>query len=200
MTFISKMSALFPSARWTGGSAIHASVAGVVSIPVKFKNRSLILLVLEQAKIGARIYKNLTKVFGKMEWLTDQQTFEKLFLVDVNLSLQGLQTSESRGRIRNPVTGNLFHRIALMPPYIGGVRFWTLQDLWGNAIIGYRFRLVEQMGEEEQENVREESRRRSSEVDLEVQSVYDCILEVSEPQKVQVPKLVTNISYDMEMM
>lgn len=179
-SFVNQASAVFPNVSWMGQSGIHVSVCGGGLLDIPFKNRSLILYMMHDKKVGAAIWDFLQARFNKMEWLAEKDTFEKLFLVDVDRNLRGLPTSESPDRIKNPATGNLFHRIALYPPFVGGVRFWA-ENYGGESHIGFRFRLVKLANENEETDVREESRRREEQVVLEVASAYDAIMEVSEP-------------------
>lgn len=118
-----------------------------------------------------------------MEWLLERDTFAKLFLVDIDLMLQGKPTSVSPDRIQNPSTGNWFHRIALLPPYVGGIRFWAEDFTSGSLSIGFRFRIVKLLSESEEVDVRAEARERETTVLVEVESVYDAIMDIPEPPK-----------------
>lgn len=184
--FVSDISSIFPGVSWHGQSKIHTSVfmEGVLSVP--FEDRANILFVLSQQNVGGLIWDSLMTRFGKFEWLLDKETFAKLFLVDVDLHLQGKKSSPSPNQIVNPATGNFFHRIALLPPYVGGVRFWA-EDYFNSTSIGFRFRIVKMLDEAEEIDVRAEAREREAQVILEMASVYDAIMDISEP-----PVSVTN--------
>ncbi len=182
MSTADKIETTFPGVQWTGGSGIHRSVAvsGLLNIP--FEKRSLVLYMLLEKDFGGYIWEYLQARFGKMEWLTQRDVFAKLFMVDMDRQLQGKPTTETPDRIENPHTGNLFHRMALYPPLIGGVRFWA-ENYGGKTHIGFRFRIVSMKTNDEGEHVREESRLRESVVLEEIASVYDAVVEISEPPK-----------------
>lgn len=180
MAFCDQASNTFPNVDWHGSSHIHVSVSAGSTIDLTFDQRPMILYVLSEKHVGDSIWRYLMKRFGHMEWLIEQSTFTKLFLVDVDRNLLGMPTSESPDRIQNPVTQNYFHRIALLDNYVGGIRFWA-EGYGDYTQIGFRFRLVKINGEGEEQNVREEARRRETIVSVEVQSAYDAILEINEP-------------------
>lgn len=198
MSYYDDISSVFPGVDWHGGSKIHVSVAAGGSLKIPFENRALILYLLQEKQLGWAIWRNLQAKFGKMEWLLDGDTFSKLFLVDVDRNLQGLPTSDSPDRIKNPATGNLFHRIALLPPYIGGVRFWAV-EIGGETCIGYRFRIVKQLTDEEEANVREEARVRAAQVEVDINSVYETILEIAEPPPLTEANKIVKLVEQMEM-
>lgn len=181
MSFSSEVSALFPNAYWHGESGIHVSVCGGGSTGMGKENRALILYALAEQKVGEAIWDFLQHRFSSMEWLLEKHTFVKLFMVDIDLQLQGKPTSVGTDRIVNKQTGNVFHRIAIQSPFIGGIRFWA-ESGWGSGYdIGFRFRIVKAQGAEEEENVREEFRRRAETIELEYNVVYDTIMEINEP-------------------
>lgn len=183
--FVNQISGVFPGVSWQGQSGIHVSVCGGGLMSIPFSERGTILKVLHEKNVGNAIWQFLMARFSKMEFLMEGDTFSKLFLVDVDRNLRGLPTSESPDRIKNPATGNVFHRIALLPPYVGGVRFWA-EDFFGDTHIGFRFRIVGGVDESEEIDIREESREREAQVLVDVQSVMSTIFEVAEPPKVAV--------------
>ena len=146
--------------------------------------------------MGNDIWKMVQRRVGSMEFLLDEQTFANLFLVDVDRNLQGKPTSISPNRIQNPVTGNLFHRIALKPPFVGGVRFWA-EDSYGSTQIGFRFRIVRLENEDDEVNVREEARVRSEEVLKDIDVVYEDMMDIQEPPK-QATEHVKQLVKNME--
>lgn len=193
MSFVSTISNVFPNVSWHGQSNIHVSIYAEGGLNIAFSERPQILYALMEKDIGGAIYDMLQKRFGKMEWLLERETFAKLFLVDIDLQLQGKSTSDSPNRIQNPATGNWFHRIALLPPYVGGVRFWA-ENFYGSTNIGFRFRIVKMLNESEEVDVRAEAREREAAVILEVSSVYDSIMEIQEPPKAAV-EAAAQLSY-----
>lgn len=179
MSFQSKMNDLFPDVGWTGGSDIHVSFAmntcfGSPPEPL------VILKILSQKNAGPTIWRMLNKKFGKFEWLMTGEEFTSVFMVDCNNHLYGQGDSASRKKLTNPMTGNRFHRIALLGDTVGGVRFWC--DMEGPYLnIGFRFR-IERQDEEE-----EETRRRAREEVFEAlgaaEEVMASLLEIGEPPK-----------------
>lgn len=184
MHFVQEVSAVFPKAHWTGRSSLHVSMARYSAKWSSKLPKAEVLAALLRCHRGVKIYHDLQQFFEGMEWLLDAGTFEKLFLIDVSRALSGLPPSNSDEQLRNPITKNLFHRIALCPPYIGGIRFWV-QSEGSVKKACYRFRIVKQLGISEQHKVREESRNRESQVAEEFEDVYACILEVPEPKESQ---------------
>lgn len=182
MSFIKQVSTVFPGVFWHGGSHIHVSIFAEGGLDIPFSNRPGILHALMTKDVGGAIYDMLQKRFGKMEWVLERDVFSKLFLVDIDLQLQGKATSDSPHRIQNPATGNWFHRVALLPPYVGGVRFWA-EDYDGTTAVGFRFRIVKMVDESEEVDVRAEAREREATVLLEVSSVYDAVMDIAEPPK-----------------
>lgn len=182
MSIYSNLSSIFPGVVWTGSSSIHVSVFRDGTIATPFSNRAEIMYSLKHHDVGGQIYDYLTGALGKFEWLLERDTFANLFLVDIDLKLRGMATSVSPDRVENPATGNLFHRIAVMAPYVGCVRFWA-EDFGGSTNIGFRFRIVKLLGDGEEVDVRAEAREREAKVILDMEVVEDTILEVKEPPK-----------------
>lgn len=178
--FSHQISKVFPHVSWDGESHIHVSVYKEGSLNHPFKERANILYSLNDHDIGGKIYDDLTSKFAKFEWLLERDIFAKLFLIDIDLRLQGKPTSVSPNRIQNPATGNLFHRIAIAAPFVGSVRFWA-EEFFGCTTIGYRFRIVKMADESEEVDVRAEAREREAQVLLDMESSYSAIMEVKEP-------------------
>lgn len=191
MSIYSSLSSVFPKVQWTGSSGIHVSVYrdGVINTP--FSNRAEILYSLKSHDVGGQVYDFLTNAMPKFEWLLERETFANLFLVDIDLKLRGLPTSVSPDRVENPATGNLFHRIAVMAPYIGAVRFWA-ENFFGQTDIGFRFRIVKLLSDDEEVDVRAEAREREAQVIMDMEAVEETIMEVKEPPQ-QVMSTVSNL-------
>jgi len=182
MSIKNQVSKIFPKANWTGESSIHVSIYREGFLEIPFEKRAEVLYSLTENKIGSSIWQFLQARFEAFEWLLEPDTFEKLFLVDVDRQLQGQAPSSSPNQIKNPSTGNVFHRIALLPPYVGGIRFWCYGGYGGGgAMIGFRFRIVKLANDEEEIIVRDECRAKESLVIEQVSSVYDAIMEFAEP-------------------
>ncbi len=173
----------FPEVKWTGGSHMHRSVAAIDHIPIPFDQPRMILKVLMDKGVGGYIWDSLLRRFSSMEWLIDRQEFNDLFLLDVSHMLEGLGPLGTPGMITNPTTGNRFHRVAVLSPIVGGVRFWVSHYSKKRVQIGYRFRLVVVASDKEEEEAREESKQRSGMLQSATQSLHDSIMEVAEPPK-----------------
>lgn len=185
MNIYSQLSSIFPNVQWTGSSYMHVSVYrdGIINTP--FANRAEILYSLRSKDIGGQIFDFLSSTMPKFEWLLERETFANLFLVDIDLKLRDLPTSVSPDRVENPATGNLFHRIAVMPPYVGAVRFWAENAVGTGTEIGFRFRIVKLLSDDEEVDVRAECREREAQVILDMEAVEETIMDVKEPpQKV----------------
>lgn len=174
------VSSLFPKAKWTGGSGIHVSFAMNATVPIDFNNKAAVMSLLSTANYQDFVWKAVQSRFGNMEWLLEEVSFKNLLMVDMSRKLAGLCTSETPDRIKNPSTGNLFHRIALLNPYIGAIRFWTEEAGYGQTNIGFRFRIVTQKDSDEEENVRESARRLTEVVEEQAEEVTQ-YLECCEP-------------------
>jgi len=150
MYFKEQASLVFPTAVWTGGSEIHASVAmGGTIDKFKFSEPRKIMAALKSNHFGGYVMRCINKHCPGMEWLMSAQDFEDLLLADFYRFLHGQGAVETQKRLKNPKTGNVFHRVALIEAHkmVGGVRVW-LTNLDDEAIhIGFRFRLEAQTTE-----------------------------------------------------
>lgn len=181
MSFSDHASERYPGVEWTGGSGIHVSFAVSQTIPISANQRGKILALLNSAQWPFAIWRYIQQRVGNMEFLMDQNTFCNLMLIDMDRRMQGKPTLSSPDRIKNPATGNLFHRIALDKPYVGAVRFWAVPNGDGGTEIGFRFRIVSLKSDEEDPVVREEARVRAEQVQQEVGEVYETLMDVAEP-------------------
>lgn len=180
MSFYSTVSNVFPGVEWTGSSDIHVSVYRSGSLSYPASQRAEILAALKSQDLGGSIFDFLSSSMPSFEWLLEREVFANLFLIDVDLRLRGLPTSVSPDRVQNPATGNLFHRIAVKAPYVGAVRFWA--DGWSNGVeIGFRFRIVKLLSDDEEVDVRAEAREREAQIILDLESVEETIMDVAEP-------------------
>lgn len=180
-SFHDAASAMFPDAKWTGGSHIHVSFARDWFIGLDSKDYKLILSMLKKHDVGWSIWRLLNKNFDKFVWLITGEEFVNLFLVDCYRHLKGKPDSESPNKLKNPVTGNRFHHIALIDDYVGGVRFWCDSYIPGQTNLGFRFRI--ERTKEVEEETRRRARERAVEANEEIEIVLDDIMEVKEPTK-----------------
>lgn len=149
MHFKDKASIQFPKAEWTGGSSIHASIARAATIPLAFSNPRKMMAVLMHQNFGGYVYRTIVKYCPDMEWLMSVDDFQSLLMVDFYRLLHGQSTLETQKRLKNPKTGNVFHRVSLVESVgiVGGVRVWLMPEGSDTSQIGWRFRLEEQMSE-----------------------------------------------------
>lgn len=154
--FKHKAQTLFPLVQFTGGSSIHASFARQGEAPLDWDKKRLIMKSLKDSEFPASVYRTIMKNFPNMEWLMTAEEFDQLLLVDFYRLMKGLPTSETQARLHNPSTGNLFHRISLIPAHdiVGGVRVW-INPIGDGIQIGYRFRLESLVGEHEHKKIRQ---------------------------------------------
>lgn len=170
MAFIDKASKVFPDAKWTGGGNIHASIARQGAAPLPFGNPRLVMKSLLETHFPSVIQRVILKNCPGMEWLMSNDDFESLLLVDYYRLLHGNSTMETKYRLKNPHTGNLFHRISLVPEHdmVGGIRVWIFPMTEEDLQIGFRFRLETLKGESEYTSARKKAQQQALEVNDEM--------------------------------
>lgn len=149
MHFKEKASLVFPKAEWTGGSSIHASIARGATIPLSFSEPRKLMAVLKHQNFGGYVYRTIVKYCPDMEWLMPVEDFQNLILVDFYRLLHGQGTLATEKRLKNPKTGNVFHRTTLVETssIVGGIRVWLVPEDEDSCTIGWRFRLEDQVSE-----------------------------------------------------
>lgn len=155
MSFPSKASHLFPNAEWTGRSEIHVSIAKAETMPLGVDSARPLMAALQEAQVGYKIMSMLARRLPGMEWLMDAESLHSLLMVDCYRLLHGQGTSDTPKRLRNPRTGNRFHRIALMESesIVGGIRVWLTAG-YGQVSFWFRFRIEQQENEATHERVK----------------------------------------------
>ena len=138
----------FPGVKFTGGSGIHRSKMGAVGMPHQGQDMSKIIAALHHGAIGLALWDHLMKWFSEMDWQVTAEEFRAIVLVDVFRHLKGEGDTKEPSKIRNPSTGNVFHRLAIRNDIVGGVRLWHNHDLE----FGFRFRLAK-MTDDDKKNV-----------------------------------------------
>lgn len=157
MYFKSYASEVYPEAKWTGGSEIHASRAAHLVAPLSMDQKRLILKSIKDTGFISYISRCVNKTTPGVEWLMGAEDFFNLILLDFNRVINGMATTETKNRLVNPQTGNRFHRITLNEGgnIVGGIRVWiepatfvgTNPDNPGESYytegvsIGFRYRL-----------------------------------------------------------
>lgn len=140
-----KIAALFPRVQWTGGSDIHRSLVLVFEMQ-NLHDAGDVLKAAYHAKLGAMVWEFYHEKFGKLQWELPQEEFEALIFTDLYRHLHGDGDTQNPKKLKNPVTGNVFHRVAKLQDIAGGVRLWLADDK-----ICLRFRLAEAGDDHEQE-------------------------------------------------
>lgn len=176
---------LFPAAKWTGGSAIHRSRALFKHFeghqpPAKTMKRMM------KEHTANQLWAFLHHTFPNGDWMLCEDEFVALFTQDVWGWLTGHGSTASQKMLKNPNTGNVFHRLVLYPGNIvGGMRFWT--EKAGNHLqFGCRFRL-ETM--QEAETKTRQTIRESVEKAVKVSAQIHEMLEVSAPYEEETVKI-----------
>lgn len=173
--FQQKASTVFPNAVWTGGSAIHASIARFGAIPVSLNNPQAMMAAVLKSNLGSYIHRVIEKHCPGMEWLMSQEAFESLVRVDLYRRAMGKPTKETEKRLQNPVTGNYFHRITLMEEHgiVGGVRIWLEPLTEEESSFGFRFRLEAQ--EHEAKKIRVKAEQLVAELEPEMVEIKEFV-------------------------
>lgn len=183
MHFKTKATEVFPNAQWTGGSAIHASIARSGEAPLDFSKSRLVMKSLKESDVPAMVERVIRKNCPEMEWLMTSEDFSNLLLVDFYRLLKGQATMETKARLTNPTTGNKFHRISLVPEhdFVGGVRVWLMPMYNDYLQIGFRFRLESLYGESEHKKVRQKASEQVLELADDIKEISTVIEEELEP-------------------
>lgn len=143
MSFKEKVSSVFPQAEWTGGSSIHVSIARSAEVPMAFDEPRKIMAEMLHQNFGGYVYRTIVKYCPDMEWLMPVEEFQSLLMVDFYRMLHGQGAIHTEKRLKNPKTGNVFHRVTLMEQHalVGGIRVWIMPGNVDTISIGWRFRL-----------------------------------------------------------
>lgn len=178
---------VYPNVTWTGESDQHLSFYR--QMPVPTAKAGPLLRALYKYQVPKQIWDLLHKHFGEGEWLMNERQFTKLFFVDVHRKLMGEETFHTSKRIKNPRTGNKFHRMTINKDVIGGIRFWadgyagSDYDEDGNEIesqghgtVGFRHRFVYVASLAEQDAARAEAAETISTIDEEMEKITEEIL------------------------
>lgn len=197
MSFLQKATERFPHAKWTGGGAIHASIYRQGEVPIPFSKPRVIMKSLMESQFCLSIMRVIVKNCPDMEWLMSPEQFEQLLLVDYHRLLKGGTTQETKFRLKNPSTGNLFHRCSLVPDsdMVGGVRVWVADiGAWsteegGGTQLGFRFRLESLYGESEHKKVRQKAAEQVIENEAEMSEIKEYV-EAEKVQAVQIEELL----------
>lgn len=160
MYFKQKASGLFPGAVWTGGSGIHASIAWSAVIPLPFDKPRLVMSTLEKVNFGMAVLNQIQNQCPGLEWIVSGTEFQDLMHVDYYRMLHHKGALITKGSLTNPVTGNVFHKVALLESekIAGGIRVWIGPSSGSTINMGWRFRLEEQTSVGAIAKIREKTR------------------------------------------
>lgn len=143
MSYSSTIITQFPNAAFTGGSAIHHSLARTCVIKHGRENVRAVMAPLLYANVGSMIFTFLRGTFPGMEWLVKGPQLAELLAVDFYRHLTKQGDAYTASKLKNPVTGNRFHLVALKDTTVCGIRVWA-HGMGNGTELGYRFRLEEQ--------------------------------------------------------
>jgi hypothetical protein len=191
--FSTVASKAFPNVDWLGNSDIHVSVAFSATLPLG--DSKAVIAILEKAGVASNIYRHLNKKFEGLTWLLEPAEFDAVFMVDCYNHLRGKSDSRSPNKLKNPMTGNYFHRIALKDDLVCGIRFWCDKG-WGDDEVHFGFRFRIQRLDEEEEDTRRRTRDEALEAVEQLEQVHDFIFEMEEPP----PKAMAQVQALLETM
>jgi len=153
----SRIGGLFPLVGWTGGSSIHRSLAMTTyGKGLSKKHSAKALRLLLHSKFPNEIWELMAETFAGITWMLTGEEFRKLMAVDYYRHLTDQGDSESQNKLKNPHTGNKFHRLGAWESekIAIGIRFWVDdfipgeedEDARGNlpqskVLFGFRIRL-----------------------------------------------------------
>ncbi|ATS92327.1 hypothetical protein DLP05_136 [Stenotrophomonas phage vB_SmaS_DLP_5] len=138
MSFGDYIESQFPGIKWNGRSHIHRSICGNFGMDQQYDSLGQAMELVHKSAMGLALWNYLQQKFGEMDWQVVAEEFRAIILVDVYRHLNGEGDTKTPQKIRNPVTGNVFHRLAIKGDIVGGVRIWHN----GGLNFGFRFRLA----------------------------------------------------------
>lgn len=184
---IEKVVGLFPHMHWTGASSIHRSHASGTTLSVSDKKKAAYMV--KHTKYGSIITEYIkTKVINglgsnkNIEWLLNDDELRDLVVVDSVHHINGDPDVESRRKLSNPVTGNRFHRLALIDGVVLGVRFWFDEVVDGTYEAGLRIRF-ELYEPDQEEDIRASVEELRASLGHEIEIITEDLVDVAEPLK-----------------
>lgn len=177
-----EIESLFKGVSWTGNSSIHRShfmekVLPIVGAPQK------IMTMIVHGKMPEQLWDMYFDLFPEVEWLLNGEEFKVLTLLDIYRHLMGQGDSHSEKKLKNPATGNVFHRLCLRGKFVGGIRFWTHNHYEERTVVGWRFRWEKQ--DEAEETTRIKTRNKVD-VAIEEWEAIQIKLDIPEPTEDQI--------------
>ena len=148
MAFVKEISAIFPGVQWTGLSNRHVSVAAGVTFKGGRPSGEVAFKWAYRTHFAQKIWNRISMDFSAFEFVVNPFEFINRAHVDFYRHAKGLGDTKDPTKLWNPLSGSVFHCIALLGPYQGGIRFW-INDPREQAALGYRFRIEKVAGENE---------------------------------------------------
>lgn len=99
---------------------------------------------------------SFNKQLTDVDWVISPSDFMMLYMTDLIRALNGLPPSASEDKLKNPSTGNVFHRIGFKGDYVIGFRvLW--EGFGSNRQLGIRYRIekLDEAKETTTERIRE---------------------------------------------
>ncbi len=192
MSFVQKASGLFPKAEWTGQSSIHTSIARQGVIPYGMDDTQKLMAVVMQSDIAAFMFRVVEKNCPGMEWLLPPEAFDQLIKADLYNLMTGKATNVTKYRLKNPNTGNYFHRITLWEEHniVGGIRIWLSPIGPGQCSLGFRFRLEDMESSKSDLTTAQKARQHAEALVQQLEPVMVEIKEYVANQVVEMPKVL----------
>ncbi|QIN95297.1 hypothetical protein DLP3_134 [Stenotrophomonas phage vB_SmaS_DLP_3] len=138
MSFGQYIESQFPGVKWNGSSSIHRSICGNFGIDQEIGSIGEAMAIIHKSAMGLALWNYLQGKFGEMDWQVVAEEFRAIILMDTYRHLNGEGDTKNPQKLRNPATGNVFHRLAIKGDIVGGVRIWHNHGL----NFGFRFRLA----------------------------------------------------------
>lgn len=176
-----KIEQMFPSVKWNGSSDIHRSICRDKAIPEDKGEFVKVMTLLVHGQFAEQLWGALQENFSSLDWMLSADEFRALVLVDIYSHLTGQGDSKSEKKIKNPKTGNVFHRLAIKDDIVTGIRFWV--GGWGNNMtIGFRFRLAE--NDDSQDGTKKKARAKIDSALVSLVPIMDS-LKIADPSNVE---------------
>jgi len=176
--FFENVSDKWPDVDWQGRSSIHVSVWNDKTYTGKTKRQ--VLKAAYDDGMAREIFNTITGQFPGFEWLISPEEFENRCYVDLYRHSKGMGDTQYDTKLVNPSTGNVFHRIALVDHFIGGIRFWMEGHDGGQVSVGYRFRI--QQLDETEVDLRDRANKQAIADGITMAEVIE-EMEIAEPKK-----------------
>lgn len=204
MGFAQVAGSYYPDIFWDGQSDIHVSICSQNTIPFSRSQWKEVMACFAKAKYGQSLFRALNRKFDNTEWLVSGEEFSSIFMTDLYRHLNNIGDSISETKLKNPSTGNVFHRIAIRDNLVGGIRFWVEDahsgvGLGNDLRLSWRFRIQALVSNKEEEEVRIRSRDIVAEAESMLEMVLDSFMEINEPTKTDMQSIMM-MEHELELL